>query len=103
MRFIFYLFWLIKEVLVSGFALSKMIWLKTDKEIEKNSGFIKIKTLQTKNSGVLLYANSITLTPGTATVSLNDDQDELTIHAIDLDSIKDQEYGTMDHKILRIF
>ncbi|QOC22151.1 Na+/H+ antiporter subunit E [Wenzhouxiangella sp. AB-CW3] len=43
------------------------------------------------------YANSVTLTPGTVTLLL--DEDELTVHALDVHSARELESGAMDEKI----
>jgi len=45
-------------------------------------GIVKIKTKLTKDSALTLLGNSITLTPGTMTVDINEDKKELYIHWI---------------------
>lgn len=73
-----YVFILISEIVKANFETMKLI-LSSKYEIEP--AIIKFKiTLHSKTAKVLL-ANSITLTPGTITVSL--EEDELSVHCLD--------------------
>jgi multicomponent Na+:H+ antiporter subunit E len=47
-------------------------------------GIVKIKTGLSKDSAITVLCNSITLTPGTMTVDLNEETKELYIHWIDV-------------------
>ncbi|HSR19157.1 MAG TPA: Na+/H+ antiporter subunit E [Ignavibacteriaceae bacterium] len=47
-------------------------------------GIVKIKTCLSKDSAITVLCNSITLTPGTMTVDLNEETKELYIHWIDV-------------------
>jgi len=49
----------------------------------------------------VLYANSITLTPGTLSVDL--DENELTVHALQKSSIDELKEGGMEKKISSIW
>jgi len=68
-----------------------------------NPGFVKIKTNLKKNSSKLVLANSITLTPGTLTLDIQDDT--LFIHWIDVKTLiekeKKEKIGGMFEKILK--
>lgn len=69
---------LIKEIIMANIAVSHMIL--TSKEVMEPV-LVKFRTnLKTETARVLL-ANSITLTPGTITVSL--EEDELVVHCLD--------------------
>ena len=46
---------------------------------------------------MVIYANSITLTPGTVTLSTEDNK--LLVHALDIKFMRDLEDGTMDRKV----
>jgi multicomponent Na+:H+ antiporter subunit E len=50
-------------------------------------GIIKIKTELTKDSALTVLCNSITLTPGTLTVDLEKEKQEIYIHWIDVKTI----------------
>lgn len=70
---------LIWEIIKANLVMARYIIIKQEREL--HPVIFKMKTtLQSKVCRVLL-ANSITLTPGTITVSLKDD--ELLIHAVD--------------------
>ena len=60
---------------------------------------IKIKPLQETDVGVVTFANSITLTPGTISVEI--DNDNILVHAITRDNAFDLEQGVMNEKCKR--
>ena len=73
-----YVFVLITEIIKANFAVIRMI-MSSRYEIEP--AIVRFKTdLKTTPARVLL-ANSITLTPGTITVSL--EEDEYVVHCLD--------------------
>lgn len=73
-----YVFILVKEIIKANFAVIKMI-MSSRYEIEP--AVVRFKTdLKTQQARILL-ANSITLTPGTITVSL--EEDEYVVHCLD--------------------
>ena len=76
-RFFAYLAFLIKEIFVSNIAVLKLIY--RGKEPEPR--LVRFKSGLKTEGGNVLVANSITLTPGTFTVSL--EGDNLTVHALD--------------------
>ncbi|MBN1482940.1 cation:proton antiporter [candidate division KSB1 bacterium] len=47
-------------------------------------GIVKIKTKLTKDAAITVLTNSITLTPGTLTVDVNEDKKEIYVHWIDV-------------------
>ncbi len=76
--FLEYLYLLMKEIVKANLAVTHMIL--TQKEVMEPV-IVTFKTkLQTETAKVML-ANSITLTPGTITVSL--EEDELVVHCLD--------------------
>ncbi|MCR4789063.1 MAG: Na+/H+ antiporter subunit E [Lachnospiraceae bacterium] len=77
--FLYFSFILIIEIIKANLVMAKFIIIK--QEYELHPVIIKMNTcLETRICRVLL-ANSITLTPGTITISLSGN--ELIIHAID--------------------
>jgi len=71
-------------------------------------GIVKIKTKLTKDSGLTVLANSITLTPGTLTIDIDKDNQELYIHWIDVKTIDTQEAteeigGRFEHRLTEVF
>ena len=57
----------------------------------------KIKTSQRTSLGTVIYGNSITLTPGTLTIEV--DQDYLIVHALCDSSLNELEVGEMDKRV----
>lgn len=49
-----------------------------------NPGIVRIKTGMKTNAGVMMLGNSITLTPGTLTVDIDDGSNDMYIHWIDV-------------------
>jgi len=68
-KILIYIPWLLKEIWLSAISVIKIIW---NPRIEINPVFEYINTIQTTNAGMVLYANSITLTPGTYTLDLGE-------------------------------
>jgi multicomponent Na+:H+ antiporter subunit E len=89
-----YYLWLIKEITLANFTLVKHIWLGT-KSISPS--LKKIKISQKTDMGKVIYANSITLTPGTVTIDLLGD--EILVHALHYKSIESLEAGEMDRRV----
>lgn len=77
--FIFYGLVLIWEIIKANVVMAKYIIIKQEHEL--HPVIFKIKTHLKSRVCRVLLANSITLTPGTITISLKDD--ELIIHAVD--------------------
>ena len=66
-----YILWLLKEVVVSNISVVKHIWLGNN-SISPTLSTIQVS--QKTEIGKVIYANSITMTPGTVTVDLAGDQ-----------------------------
>jgi len=92
-----YYVWLIKEIVLANLLVVKHIWLG-NKSISPT--LKTIKASQQTDIGKVIYANSITLTPGTVTVKLEGDQ--FMIHALLRESIEELEAGEMDRRVSRL-
>lgn len=77
---IHYLFVLVTEILKANFTVFKLVYTS---KYEIEPVVIHFRTNLTSNFARVLLANSITLTPGTITVSLKDD--EYVVHCLDKD------------------
>ena len=76
--FVQYLYYLIKEIFFANISVSRMILTRKE---EMEPVLVHVCTdLKTETARVIL-ANSITLTPGTITVSLTEDR--LLVHCLD--------------------
>lgn len=89
--------WLTKEVIVTNIMVVKHIWLGND---SISPTMKTIKANQKTDMGKVIYANSITLTPGTVSVKL--DGDQITVHALIKESIDELEVGEMDRRITEL-
>ncbi len=70
-----------------------------------NPGIVKVKTGLKSDFAVTMLANSITLTPGTLTVDLDDNSNDLYIHWIDVknsDPEPSEVYGSFGDWVRRI-
>jgi len=93
-RFPGYLLWLAKEVVVANIDVSKRI-LKPRLDIRPR--LIRVTPSQHDELGIVIYANSITLTPGTVTIDIDDGA--LVVHALSADSAADLQSGEMDRRV----
>lgn len=69
--------WLVKEIIVSNFMVAKAI-LRGGDAIHPQ--VLTVKASQPDELGQTVYANSITLTPGTVAIAVQDDV--ITVHAL---------------------
>ncbi len=92
-----YVFWLLGEIIKSSISVSKIAW---SRNIRVYPSIEPIISVQTTELGCVVYANSITLTPGTVTLSMEDNK--LLVHALDIKFMEDLQDGTMDRKVLEI-
>jgi multicomponent Na+:H+ antiporter subunit E len=97
-RIIHYIGWLVFETVKSSIDVAMRVWgLKPIKPAIR-----RFPAPQKTELGKTIYANSITLTPGTLTIGLDNETNELLIHAIHEDLFKDIEEGTMERKVSRL-
>lgn len=89
-----YVIWLTKEVIISNISVVKHVWLGNS-SISPTLATIDIS--QHTDLGKVIYANSITLTPGTVTVDIVGDR--MTIHALIKDNIDTLKTGEMDRRV----
>ncbi|MBL4940669.1 MAG: Na+/H+ antiporter subunit E [Colwellia sp.] len=89
-----YFVWLIKEIIQANITVVKHIWLGKE---SISPTFKKIKISQKTDMGKVIYANSITLTPGTVAIDLVDD--EIIVHALLYKDFESLEAGEMDRRV----
>tara|TARA_B100001109_G_scaffold214548_1_gene183288 strand:+ start:432 stop:791 length:360 start_codon:yes stop_codon:yes gene_type:complete len=73
-----YIFWLFKEIIISNF---KVCWLILNPQYKITPIIGETKSELSTDFTTTIYANSITLTPGTITIDINDNV--LTVHSLD--------------------
>ena len=92
-----YLVWLVKEIVLSNIATGRLILGGDARPV-----LFKTPATQRTAAGVVTYANSITLTPGTVTIEIdateNGQSHEFLIHALAPDFQNDVTSGDMDRR-----
>ena len=92
-----YFFYLVGEIFKSAWGTMVLIW-SPEKEIEPR--VTSFRTRLRTDAGKVVLANSITMTPGTITVDVQDDL--FLIHCLDESFDVGQEGFEMEDRILRI-
>ena len=93
-KFIPYWFWLVVQVLKSNIDVCKRI---LNPRLPINPQLIIVKASQASNLAKVIYANSITLTPGTISIDL--DGSNIEVHSLSDKGANGLKAGDMDRKI----
>lgn len=96
-RIIVYWLWLLKTLVKSNITVIKRIW-KGPSSI--NPVVARIPISQKTEMGQAIYANSITLTPGTTTLDVEDDT--MIVYALSDNAIRYLMTGDMDRRVSRL-
>lgn len=88
--------WLLWEIIKAGWAVTKAV-LRPRLAISPT--MTRVIATQRSSAGIVTYANSITLTPGTITTGVNGNI--LTVHALENGGAIDLEGGGMDARVTR--
>lgn len=99
-RFFMYFPWLLWQIVLANIHLLKLVFSK-DLNEKINPQLIQFKSHLKNELALVTFANSITLTPGTITVSLSTYGD-YTVHAID-DASAEPLPGDMEKQVAKIF
>ncbi len=89
--------WLVVEIVKANIDVAKRILLPSH---AISPTMLRVKTSQTSDLGKVIYANSITLTPGTISVDVAND--EILVHALSKDGADDLQTGEMDRRVTRM-
>jgi multicomponent Na+:H+ antiporter subunit E len=95
-RFVTFGPWILWEIVKSGWAVTKIILAP---RLAISPTMTRVVATQRTTPGVVTYANSITLTPGTVTTRVRGNV--LTVFALTRDGADDLEAGGMDARITR--
>lgn len=93
-RAIPYVAWLVWQVIVSNLDVARRIWSPT---LDIAPRVIAVEPSQKTTIGRVLYANSITLTPGTVSIRMYDG--EIVVHALHQGTADDVLGGAMDRRV----
>jgi multicomponent Na+:H+ antiporter subunit E len=97
MRAVFYVPWLFKEIVLSNFAVARVI---LDPKLPIHPRILRIPVSQKTDVAQVIYANSITLTPGTVTLDVR--EGKFLVHALTTDSAEGLLTGEMDRRVARL-
>jgi multicomponent Na+:H+ antiporter subunit E len=86
--------WLFKEIVKSALDVSRII---LHPRLPISPVLVKVKPSQKTTVGVVTYANSITLTPGTVSIEVS--QDEILVHALTREGAEGLASGDMDRRV----
>jgi multicomponent Na+:H+ antiporter subunit E len=92
-RFLVYFPWLMREIFVANLHVAKII---LDPKLPISPILVHYRANQKTDLGRAIYANSITLTPGTITTGVNGD--ELEIHSLTWFNVDGREEDEMDRR-----
>ncbi len=96
-RFLKYLPWLLWQIILSNIEL---VYLTLHPRMPIDPRMIGFKNEFKTNMAKVTLANSITLTPGTVTIEVNND--EFIVHAISEESAKSLISGEMQARVMKI-
>ena len=91
-----YLPWLFGEIAKSAWQVSKVI---VNPRLRISPQMLRVSTSQRTDVGVVTYANSITLTPGTISVEVSDGT--ILVHALTAEGASSLQDGAMDRRVAR--
>lgn len=96
LRGLLYWPWLIKEIVMSAVNVS---WVILQPSLPISPRLIEVDTPQEGPVGVVVYANSITLTPATITVHVDRSRRKLLVHALTAGSAAGLATGEMSRRV----
>ena len=89
-----YLFWLLVEVAKCNVAVVKLLLARN---VKISQEFVEISVSTNSDLAQVIFANSITLTPGTVTVET--ENNSLLVHVLNLDNNTESELGNMGQRV----
>lgn len=100
-----YYLWLLRKIVASNLQVAACVWRtlfsgKADAANAISPCCTRIKTTLSTDLGKVLYANSITLTPGTVAVDI--DGDGILVHALTRAGLQQLRQGEMEQQIIAL-
>lgn len=89
--------WLLKEIVLSAWDVSRRI---IDPRLPISPTLVRFKPSQSSELGLVIHANSITLTPGTITVEV--EKGEMLVHALSAEGAAGLAGSEMDRRVARL-
>ncbi|MDX1400777.1 MAG: Na+/H+ antiporter subunit E [Kiloniellales bacterium] len=89
--------WLGREIVKSNIHVARLI---IDPKLPISPRLIRVKATQRTDVGRVIHANSITLTPGTVSIEL--ENDEILVHAISSEAAEGTLEGGIDRRVTAV-
>lgn len=89
-----YFSWLLWEIIKANIDVVRRIWQPVP---QISPVVFKLRASQQSDLAKVIYANSITMTPGTITLDIQDDMFE--VHSLTQDTADELRQGAMDRKV----
>lgn len=96
-RMVGYVPWLAVEIVKSNIDVAKRIW---QPKMPISPTIVTVDASQKTALGLVIHANSITLTPGT--LSIDVEPGLIEVHTLSTESIADLEGGEMDRRVSKL-
>ena len=96
-RALIYWPWLLVEIIKANWDVARRV---LSPSLPVTPTMIRVKASQTSDLGQVIYANSITLTPGTISVDVANG--EILVHALSREGAEELEGGEMDQRVTRM-
>ncbi len=95
LRILGYWSWLLWQIVLSNIDVTRRVW---SRELNIKPALRQISASPDTEMGRVIYANSITLTPGTTAINFTP-EDYILVHALHEDSLAELEAGEMASRI----
>ncbi len=96
-RFLLYIPWLVWEIVKANIDIARVI---VRPKMAIRPAVLRLKGTQKSELGHVIYANSITLTPGTVTIGL--EEGVLSVHALTREAAEGLKSGDMDRRVAAV-
>ena len=96
-RFLLYIPWLLWEIVKANIDIARVI---VAPRMAIGPTVLRLKGTQKSELGHVIYANSITLTPGTVTIGL--EEGVLSVHALTREAAEGLKSGDMDRRVTAV-
>ena len=96
-RALIYFPWLMGQIMKSSWAVSRVILTPS---MPISPTLARTRASQKTSVGMVAFANSITLTPGTISVEIG--AGEVLVHALTVESMQNLDGGEMDRRVTRM-
>lgn len=94
----YYIFWMVYQILLAGFHVA---WVVMRPHLRAETSMIVFKVDLPSSHAKMILGNSITLTPGTLTVTIDDDK--FTVHSLTPKSHESIINDEMPRQVLKLF